>query len=219
MARVKGVLTDLDGTLYRCPRYEAEIRRLTLEIASERLGVSPSEAERLIAEARRTYVTLTRSLEGLGIPRDYFYSELSRRLDYSILKPDPRIAQLLRELRRRGYRVAIITNSGRPHALNTLKALGVPLDAFDALITSSDVGEPKVSPEPYLKGLELIGARPSEAVYMGDRVEDEVKPAKQLGMITILVSERPMESPWVDYVIDTPFKVVEVLEAIERAQA
>ena len=217
MGKFRGVLTDLDGTLYRCPDYEAEIRRLTLEIVSERLGISLEEAARRIAEARKVRVTLTRSLEYIGVPRSHFYDELSRRLNYrALLKPDPRIAEFLRELRRRGYKVAIITNSGRPHALGTMGALGIPLDAVDALITSSDVSEPKTDPEPYLKGLELLGIRASEAVYMGDRVEDEVKPAKKLGMTTVLVSQQPVESPWVDYVIDSPFKLLDLLEEIDR---
>ncbi len=216
MRRFKALLTDLDGTLYREARYEAEIRRLTLEIVAEHLGVSVDEARRRLEEARRRLVTLTLSLEEVGVPREYFYEELSRRLKYrEFLKPDPRIAELLHEVRRRGYKVAIITNSGRPHALGTTKALGIPLDAVDALVTSSDVSRPKIDPEPYIKGLRLLGVEAREALYMGDRVEGEVKPAKELGMTTVLVSEKPIESPWVDFVIDSPFKVLSVLEELE----
>lgn len=215
MPKTKGVLTDLDGTLYRSPEYEGEIRRLTLEIVSESLGISVEEARQRLAEARKVFITLTRSLEGIGISRHYFYDELSKRLNYErFLKPDPRIAELLYKLRSLGYKTVIITNSGRPHALKTLKALNVPLDTLDALITSSEV-EPKTSPEPYLKGLQTVGASPREVVYMGDRVEDEVKPAKLLGMITVLVSYEKIESPWVDFVIDSPFKLLEVLKVLE----
>ncbi|RLF09950.1 MAG: hypothetical protein DRJ69_03835 [Thermoprotei archaeon] len=216
MRRLKALLTDLDGTLYREARYEAEIKRLTLEIVAEHLGVSIDEARRRLEEARRKLVTLTLSLEEVGVPRERFYEELSRRLRYrELLKPDPRIAELLNEVRRRGYKVAIITNSGRPHALRTMEALGVPLNAVDALVTSSDVSRPKIDPEPYVKGLRLLSVEACEALYMGDRVEGEVKPAKELGMTTVLVSGTPVESPWVDFVIDSPFKVLGVLEELE----
>ncbi|RLF10214.1 MAG: hypothetical protein DRJ98_06655 [Thermoprotei archaeon] len=215
LTKIKAILTDLDGTLYRCPKYEAEIKRLTLEIVSEKLGVSVEEAQHRLTEARKICVTLTRSIEYVGVSRHYFYDELSKRLRYTeLLKPDPKIAEFLRQLRSMGYKVAIITNSGRPHALGTMGALKIPLDAVDALITSSEV-EPKTSPKPYLRGLELLGVPAKETVYMGDRVEDEVKPAKELGMITVLVSNQEVVSPWVDYVIDSPFKLLEVLKKLE----
>jgi len=216
LKRFKALLTDLDGTLYRSPEFEAEIKRLTLEVVSERLGVSVEEARRRLEEARRACVTLTSSLERIGVPRGPFYEELSRRLRYNeLLKPDPRIAELLREVRARGFKVAIVTNSGRVHALKTMGALGIPLDAVDALVTSSDVAKPKIDPEPYLRGLQLLGVEAHEALYMGDRVEGEVKPAKELGMTTVLVSSQPVESPWVDFVIDSPFKVLDILEGLE----
>ncbi|MCX8204741.1 MAG: HAD family hydrolase [Candidatus Nezhaarchaeota archaeon] len=215
MRRIKALLTDLDGTLYRNARFEAEVRRLTLEIVAEVLGVSVAKAEERLKEARRVCATMTMSLDYLGVPRELFYEELSRRIKYGeLLSPDPRIAQLLSEVRRRGYRVAIITNSGRTHALRTMGALSIPLSVVDALVTSSDVSRPKIDPEPYLKGLRLLGVEASEAVYMGDRVEGEVKPAKELGMITVLVSPQPVESPWVDFVIDEPFKILGVLEKL-----
>ncbi|MEM3150831.1 MAG: hypothetical protein QXT49_07600, partial [Candidatus Nezhaarchaeales archaeon] len=50
---VKAVLTDLDGTLYRSKPYEAEIKRKTLEIISEKLGVTEDHAERRLMEARK----------------------------------------------------------------------------------------------------------------------------------------------------------------------
>ena len=106
MGRIKALLTDLDGTLYRDAGYEAEIKRLTLEIVAEKLGVDVEEAKRRLNEARRACVTLTLSLEHVGVPRELFYEELSRRLRYAeLLKPDPKIAELLYEVRRRGYRL------------------------------------------------------------------------------------------------------------------
>ncbi|MEM4699874.1 MAG: HAD family hydrolase [Candidatus Nezhaarchaeales archaeon] len=218
MRRIRALLTDLDGTLYRSARFEAEVKRLTLEIVAELLGTSLAEAEGRLREARRACKTLTMSLDYMGVPRELFYEELSKRIRYGeLLSPDPRIARLLNEVRARGYKVAIITNSGRAHALKTMGALGIPLSAVDALVTSSDVRRPKTDPEPYLKGLRLLGVEASEVVYMGDRVEEEVRPAKELGMITVLVSPQPVESPWVDFVIDEPFKVLEVLEGLNAA--
>ncbi len=209
---VKAVLTDLDGTLYRSKPYEAEIKRKTLEIISEKLGVTEDHAERRLMEARKACVTLTQAIELIGVSRHYFYEELSKRLNYSkFLKPDTRIKGLMDALHAMGLKVAIITNSGRPHALKTMEALQLPPESVDALITSSDT-EPKTSPKPYLKALEALGVKASEAIYMGDRVEEEVKPAKLLGMKTILVSESKVESPYVDWVIDTPFRIIDLLK-------
>ena len=213
---IKAVLSDLDGTLYRSDAFELEVKNKTLEIVAEKLGVTQSEAKKIIREAKKTCITLTRSLEYIGVSRHVFYKELSRRLDYSkFLKPDARIKDLIDKSHELGCKFAVVTNSGRPHALKTMNALNLPISCLDALVTSSEV-EPKVSPQPYLRALELLSVKVNEAIYIGDRTTSEVKPAKELGILTVLVSKKTVRSPWADWVIESPFKLIDLLRMLKQ---
>lgn len=213
---IKAVLSDLDGTLYRSDEFELEVKSKTLEILAEKLGVTQGEAKEIIREAKKTCITLTRSLDYIGVSRHVFYEELSRRLDYSkFLKPDPQIKDLIEKTHELGCKFAVITNSGRPHALKTMNALNLPINSLDALVTSSEV-EPKVSPQPYLRALELLCVKVNEAIYIGDRTISEVKPAKELGILTVLVSKKTVRSPWTDWVIESPFRLIDLLRMLQQ---
>lgn len=80
-------------------------------------------------------------------------------------------------------------------------------------MTSSEV-EPKISPQPYLRALELLRVKVNEAIYVGDRIKAEVKPAKKLGILTVLVSKKQVKSPWTDWVIESPFKLFDLLRML-----
>jgi FMN phosphatase YigB (HAD superfamily) len=213
---IKAVLSDLDGTLYTSDKFEFEVRKKTSEIVAEKLGITQSEAKKIIREAKKACITLTRSLDHIGVSRHIFYEELSRTLNYSkFLKPDPRIKDLIDKTHELGCKFAVITNSGRPHALKTMNFLNIPISSLDALVTSSEV-EPKVSPEPYLRALDLLRVKVNEAIYIGDRTISEVKPAKELGIYTVLVSKKKGKSPWADWVIRSPFKLIDLLRMFKK---
>jgi HAD superfamily hydrolase (TIGR01509 family) len=75
----------------------------------------------------------------------------------------PGARELLTELREAGIPTALVTMSMRPMA--ELVAAAVPLpQAFDVIVSGSDVENPKPHPEPYLKALELLGGLPADRV-------------------------------------------------------
>lgn len=211
---IKAILCDLDGTLYKSNQYDAEIKKKTIETVAEKLGVTQNKAKNLIKEAKMTCITLTRSLDYIGVSRHAFFEELSKRLDYSgLLKPNPRIKELIDEIHELGYKFAIVTNSGRPHALNTMGALNLPISCLDALVTSSEV-EPKISSRPYLRALALLQVTANEAISVGDRIDVDLKPAKELGIYTVLVSKKSVKSLWVDSTIESPFMLIDLLKML-----
>ncbi|MEU1282501.1 HAD family hydrolase [Streptomyces sp. NPDC005805] len=79
--------------------------------------------------------------------------------------------QLLRTLAARDWRVVLVTSASGPE----LDALRRAIDADDAVhgtTSSDDVSAGKPAPEPVLQGLELAGAEPRSAVFVGDTVWD-----------------------------------------------
>lgn len=193
---IKIVIFDIDGTLYSSRSYEASLEDAIINIVGVKLGVSREEALRRLREAKRRRMTVSYSIEELGLDRHAFYRELARRVDPSLhISPRPALREGLSILRARGVKVAAHTNSGRELALKVLSSLGLEESDFDLLITS-DEADPKPSPSGYSLILERLGCRPSEAVYVGDRPVVELRPAKLMGMRTIQVGGVP--SPWMD---------------------
>ena len=55
------------------------------------------------------------------------------------------------------------------------------------------VKEIKPDPEPFLKAIELSECAPEECVYVGDSPTKDMRPAKEVGMMTVLVKKNPSE--------------------------
>ncbi len=63
-------------------------------------------------------------------------------------------------------RFAIVTSATRPLAIARLGYAGLPVPQH--IITADDVREGKPSPEPYLKGAALLGAKPADCLVVED---------------------------------------------------
>ncbi len=166
------VIFDFDGTLFdageaicrsfngalaateRAPVPDAVIRAwigrpLREMFAAEDPGADAAMIERRIDEYRRIFLPIC--------------AELSR--------PMPGALECLETLRRRGLRLAIVTNRKGDGLRAILRAFGLE-DRFQALIGLEDVRRAKPDPEPVLEALRRLGAMPERAVMVGDTPED-----------------------------------------------
>jgi putative hydrolase of the HAD superfamily len=98
----------------------------------------------------------------------------------------PQATPLLERLSRR-YRLAVIANQSLG-AEERLEHYGI-LRYFDFVINSAVVGLHKPDPRIFLLALEKAGCAPREAVMIGDRPDNDIYPAKLLGMHTIRVRQ------------------------------
>ncbi len=211
---LRAVILDFDGTLNTSRRYYARFDELSLEILAERFGCNIAEADRKITETKRKSLSLTKALLTLKMDSDEFYREVAERMNdvSNLLDDDLRIEPLVSTLRSRNLRVALLTNSGRFLIKKILTTLNCPCEIFDAVITSSEV-EPKPSLQPYRYTARLLDCKSNEALYVGDRVYHELKPAKLVGMKTVLIGSvnKPEETQWVDWQLETVQKLPELL--------
>jgi HAD superfamily hydrolase (TIGR01549 family) len=94
-------------------------------------------------------------------------------------------AEALEELRRRGYRLGVISNAdGRVEALLDSVGLAAP---FEFIIDSHAVGMEKPDPRIFRLGAERMGLDPSDVAYVGDIYEIDVRGARAAGMRPILI--------------------------------
>jgi putative hydrolase of the HAD superfamily len=95
------------------------------------------------------------------------------------------------EVRSRGLKVGLVSNTIWPGSLHRedLARFGI-LDFFDHLLFSADVGIRKPHPQIFKTALEALQVAPHEAVFVGDRVPENVAGAKHIGMRGVW-KERP----------------------------
>ncbi len=91
-------------------------------------------------------------------------------------------------LREQGYRTAIIANQAvRRHA--ELRALGVEAEV---MAMSDAMGVAKPSPCFFAHALELLGSPdPGDVAYVGDRIDNDVRPASAAGMRAVWLRRGP----------------------------
>jgi FMN phosphatase YigB (HAD superfamily) len=93
----------------------------------------------------------------------------------------------LREARAAGFRVGIAGN--QPAAAETaLAALGVPADF---VASSARWGVEKPDPGFFAKLAEAAGEPPGAIAYVGDRLDNDVLPAKAAGMTAVFIRRGP----------------------------
>ncbi len=197
MTRFKAVFFDVDGTLYRSREYEEHLLQSAVTVISEILGIGRSEAFRRLMEVKKEVKTVSKSVEILGINRSKFYERLAAVVDVkSYITTTPTVVEMLRWLRQRNVIVGLHTNAGKKLAMKVLMYLGIDSGCYDFIVTSDDA-EPKPDLSGYLLLLEKAGVKPYEALYVGDRCEVEIAPAKRINMHTAAIYIQ--ECPYADY--------------------
>jgi len=103
---------------------------------------------------------------------------------------DPDLKGTLATLRRRGVRVAMLTNSIHPAAtkLAWLRERGVA-ELFDLIYSSVEAGYKKPAPEIFLAFARSVSVPPEEVVFVGHDPA-EVQGAKRAGMMTVCLGCR-----------------------------
>jgi HAD superfamily hydrolase (TIGR01549 family) len=96
-------------------------------------------------------------------------------------------ADALKALKARGYFVGIVGN--QPTSAEVmLRASGLPADF---IATSDGWGVAKPDPAFFAKVIDAAGLEPKQIAYVGDRVDNDVLPARAAGMCTFLIRRGP----------------------------
>jgi putative hydrolase of the HAD superfamily len=128
---------------------------------------------------------------------------------------------LLDSLRDRGLKTGLVSNAWDPRWLmeRELASMGL-LERLDAIVFSSEVGVRKPRPEIFYRALDELGVEPERSVFVGDRLEADIKGAAELGMTTVQAmwfrAEENDDGVEPDY---RAFTMVDVLTVVERLLA
>jgi len=139
----------------------------------------------------------------------------------------PHLDEVLMELKSRGYKLGLITNtvvSREEHVRIALRRIDIE-KYFDVVVTSVDVGFNKPDEKIFFTALKAVNIKPKEAVMVGNRISADILGGNRIGMKTILYkwNERylneiksPEEQP--TRIINSLKELPKILIEIEKPQ-
>jgi putative hydrolase of the HAD superfamily len=104
------------------------------------------------------------------------------------LKKLPDLDEVLTELKKKGYKLGIITNtvtSTEEHVRQALRKIDVE-KYFDVIATSVDIGHEKPDERIFMTAMRKLKVKPAEAVMVGNRISADIAGGNRMGMKTIL---------------------------------
>jgi putative hydrolase of the HAD superfamily len=104
------------------------------------------------------------------------------------LKKLPYLDEVLTEMKKKGYKLGIITNtvtSREEHVRTALRKIDAE-KYFDVILTSVDVGHEKPDERIFMTALRKLRVKPQEAVMVGNRISADIVGGNRMGMKTIL---------------------------------
>jgi putative hydrolase of the HAD superfamily len=199
---VRAVFFDVDftliypGPMFRGEGYRAFAARYGMDIDAAKFPQAVAGAAPLLDgpedapyDAEVFVVYTRRIVEGMGgtgpnldaCARE-MYAEWAACQHFELYEEVP---DVLRELAAAGLRIGLISNSHR--CLASFQSHFELQGLISATVSSSEHGFMKPHPSIFLAALQLVDARPAEAVMVGDSLKHDVEGAIRAGMRGVLL--------------------------------
>jgi 2-haloalkanoic acid dehalogenase type II len=135
----------------------------------------------LEADGSRPYrEVLTEAMRRLGAPPD---SEVALADSLTGWRPFQEVPQALREVRERGWKLAILSNTDRDYIDASMERIGVP---FEEAIVASEIGSYKPALGHWRAFEERVGRPPD--VHVAASLFHDVAPANELGLPSVWIN-------------------------------
>lgn len=190
---LKAILFDVGDTLYTNEEFHKAYRDSLYKLLQEKRGLTPDEAVGAFKQRREElkqqlnkFVTKLAVMKSFGIFRQEVHDAYFT-IDPSIfLQKDHALSQTLEKLQKK-YQLGILSNDQTRMIKKILAALGIKEEFFVLIQGEEKTKKRKPDPEPFFYALEHLGVAAAETGYVADSLGKDLKPAKDIGMQTILV--------------------------------
>lgn len=192
--RLRAVLFDMDGVLYNSMPYHAS----AWHRAMAQFGYDLPEEEVYMHEGRTgtsTVNLVSRRVHGVEVSEERVAAIYKVKSDFfnefPPAEPMPGALSLLRQLKKQGLKILIVTGSGQRSLLDKLNVDYPDIFRRELMVTAFDVKRGKPDPEPYLMGLQKGELHPDECIVV-ENAPLGVRAAKAAGIFTIAVNTGPL---------------------------
>lgn len=189
---IKAILFDIGGPIDMEVDHEAAIdRALKSALATEGVPVSEDAwraAERFAVEthAPNAYQAMVWRLCGENAARAARVWGRFRALRegaFSPLEARPDMEIVFQVLKDRGMKLGIVAN--QPAGMRAKLASAGFDRFFDHCVMSDELGLRKPDPRLFLAVCEALEVEPADSIMVGDRIDNDIAPARALGMKTV----------------------------------
>lgn len=191
---------DCDDTLY--PRHSGLMQAISERISRymiERMGMDPEIVPRLRRAYWEQYGTTSRGLQAVyGLDVDEYMRYVHDLPLDRYIRPDPALDAVLDAL---PQRKVVFTNATAEHARAVLDVVGVGhhfQEIYDAFFLCN---EGKPAPGGYRRLLDALEVEGQNCLFVEDSARN-LRPAKELGMVTVLVDPLDGDLDGADFVIE-----------------
>ena len=192
MKNIKGIIFDLDGVIVFTDKYHFlawkamsdSINTYFDETINNRLrGVSRMASLDIILERYNGKPLSQEEKEALANKKNEIYRDYLKLMTPKDVSQEVR--KTLKELRNRGYKLAIGSSSKNAKFILERTEL---TDYFDAISDGTNISKSNPNPEVFLKGAEYLGLEPSECAVVEDAYAG-IDAAKDGGMLAIAIGD------------------------------
>lgn len=209
-SKIKWIFFDMGHTLLD----EDEVHIARLEEVTEELaemGKTCPPVEEMLAEMIDFGTKGARSPFGevvkkYGAKKKYPYNP-------ALEAPFPETEDCLRRLSE-NFKLGIIANQ-RGGSAHRLQQHGL-MKYIDIVYSSEEMGRSKPAPDLFLSALSAVGCAPEEACMVGDRIDNDIRPAKKLGMMTVRLRQGFFRNRTPESEFDIPDADIESIGALPR---
>ena len=207
MPKTRAVIFDCYSTLVDVKTNEEKeevFRYLSLYLRYYGANIDKEKLKAAIALEKKRYlqagnerypevdleIVFQRILEKEGVANPFLAEsccKLFRLLSRERFQLFPDSLPVLREMKRNGYYLAVVSDAQKVFCLDESKILGLD-QFFDHTVLSTQFGFSKPDARLFAIACALLDVPPAQAVYIGNDAEKDVAGAKQIGMQAILLS-------------------------------
>lgn len=178
--RFLAIAWDVDGTLLDSEPLHHRCLIATCQEAGVRLD--PKQTEAFLGMTQDAIWAALAAAMPEGLTREAWKNGIIERYvaDVGSVEPLPGAVEVVTRFARAGIRQVAVSNSGRRVVDANLRHLGIA-DLLEGSISVNDVTAGKPAPEPYLKGLALLGL-PARAVLAVEDSGTGARAARAAGL-------------------------------------
>ncbi|ENN96069.1 L-2-haloalkanoic acid dehalogenase [Methanocaldococcus villosus KIN24-T80] len=225
---IKGILFDLDDTLYNSSEFVNIARREAVKsMIDAGLDIEFEEAMKILdkiikdkgSNYGKHFDDLVKAVLGKYDPKIIATGIITyHNVKVALLRPYPHTIKTLMELKAMGLKLGVLTDGLTIKQWEKLIRLGIH-PFFDEVITSEEFGLGKPHLEFFKYGLKRMNLKPEEVIYVGDRVDKDIIPAKKLGIISVRIIQgkyKDMEDNISDYKIKNLTELIDIIKELNK---
>lgn len=199
---IKAVIFDMDGVLLDS---EPLIREAAMRMFAEHgLTVQPEDFRPFVGTGEDRFIGGV--AEKYGFPLDPARDKARTYEIYADvvkgkIEPLRGVPEFIEKARAKGLKLAVASSADQIKIEINLGGIGIPMEAFDAIVSGSDVTKKKPNPEGFLKAAEKLGVKPEECLVVEDAING-VQAAKAANMkcLAVTTSFTPADLAQADWV-------------------